>query len=336
MDKMRPHRLLVMITLLSSGCMTDPEEMRISETLDIRTGTAGLVINEIHFDPLQDENDGIPDQPDFVEIYNPGMAAVDLTGWSITDRPSQTGKVNRYAFAPSGSDNMLGPGKYAVIAPEYSAGIPDSRLVQFYRYLASPADAKIFLVPRYKTFSLNNDGDCVRLLDRTGAVVDSAGYTPDWHNPFVKSTKGISLEKYHPLMESDVSRSWTSSADTEYGATPGKTNAVYVNPERTDDMLLFSDNPYSPGSGGTASLLLIRINLPAGSWQLTLAVYDLQGRKVRSLANGSPAGPVTLLAWDGLDDERDPAPSGNYRISLRTACSSGSHLEVEKTLAVVR
>lgn len=333
---MRPKHLLIMIALLFSGCMTEPSEETFQESLSIRRGITSPVINEIHFDPLQDADDGIPDQPDFVEIYNPGSSAVDLTGWSITDRPGQTGKVNRYAFAPSGTGNILGPGQYAVIAPEYSAGIADSRLVQYYRHLAALPDAKIFLVKKYKTFSLNNDGDRVRLLDKTGTVVDSVDYTPDWHNPYLKSTKGISLEKFHPLMESNSYLSWSSCTDSQLGATPGTVNSVYVNQERSGSVLGAAPDPFSPDGDGRDDNLTLNISLPAESYQITLIIYDIKGRPIRALANGSPAGPSLSLMWNGLDDEGDPAPSGNYRIVFHATGVSGKKYDAEQTVVLAR
>ena len=42
--------------------------------------------------------------PDSVELFNPGVAAIDLTGWSLTDDP---GSSLKFAFAPG---TVIGPG----------------------------------------------------------------------------------------------------------------------------------------------------------------------------------------------------------------------------------
>jgi hypothetical protein len=332
-----PCHLFVLFALLASGCATDSGDEHFSESLSLRNGNAAPVLNEILFDPLQDSGDSLPDQPDFVEIYNPGISSIDLTGWSITDRPDPaTGKVNRYYFAPAGGNNMLGPGQYAVIAPEYSGIISGSRLTTYYTYLQESPDARIFLVKKYKTFSFNNDGDSVRLLDLNGKVVDSASYTPNWHNPYNKATKRVSIEKFNPLMLSDSPLSWTSSTNTQFGGTPGKANSVYVPPTRNEDIFNLSPNPFSPNGDGSNDYLTITISLPAGSYQLEASVYDSTGKMVRRLAAGVPAGPVTRLVWNGCDDSGKPLPSGVYRVTMSAAGYSDSRFSDARSVTLGR
>jgi flagellar hook assembly protein FlgD len=51
---------------------------------------------------------------------------------------------------------------------------------------------------------------------------------------------------------------------------------------------------------------------------LTLAVYDVQGREVRRLADGLHEASVYTLSWDGRDELGRPMPSGVYLYSLTT------------------
>lgn len=334
---MSPYSLFVVLFLLVTGCMTDTGNKNLSETLARQDGRTTPVLNEILFDPLQNSGDDLPDQPDFVEIYNPGIAPLDLTGWSIADRPSAvTGKFYRYYFAPPGGNNMLEPGQYAVIAPEKNGQISGSRLTTFYTYLQGSTEARIFLVKNYKTFSFNNDGDCVRLLDQHGAVVDSASYTPNWHNPANKSTKRISIEKFNPLMLSDTPLSWSSSTDAEFGGTPGKVNSIYVPPSRNEEMFSLSPSTFSPNGDRRDDYLSIAISLPAGSYQLAVTVYDMTGKAVRRLASGAPAGPVMQLWWDGRDDSGQPLPAGSYQVMMNAAGFSGSRYSDTQTVALAR
>ncbi|NTU54488.1 MAG: hypothetical protein HGA97_12510 [Chlorobiaceae bacterium] len=329
--------LFVLLALLSAGCDSTPDTPGFSESLSIRSGSPAPVLNEILFDPLQDSNDGLLDQPDFIEIYNPGITPVDLTGWSIADRPNPvSGNVNRYYFAPSGGNNLLGAGQYGVIAPEQSGIVSSSRLTTFYTYLQFSTDAQIFLVRNHNTFSLNNDGDCVRLLDRNGAVVDSANYTPHWHNPANKATKRISIEKFNPLQLSDSSLSWSSSTDRTFGGTPGKVNSVYVPPTRSEEVFNLSPNPFSPDGDGRNDYLSVSISLPAGSYQIAASVYDTTGKAVRRLAAGLPSGAVTRLVWNGHDDSGRPVPAGVYRVTMSAAGYSGSRYSDARTVVLAR
>ena len=61
--------------------------------------TAQVVINEIHYHPLEMEAfdaagapllDLTDDVHEFVEIYNAGASAVDISGWRLTDGVSFT------------------------------------------------------------------------------------------------------------------------------------------------------------------------------------------------------------------------------------------------------
>ncbi len=64
----------------------------------------------------------------------------------------------------------------------------------------------------------------------------------------------------------------------------------------------------NPGVGAT----LIRYALPADAARATLAVYDLSGRRVRTLVDGPvPAGAHEAL-WNGLSDSGHPANTGIY------------------------
>lgn len=334
---MRPRHLQFLFALLVTGCLSEPKDDYFSESVEIPGVVPSLVINEILFDPLQSSTDNIADQADFVEIYNPGTTTVDLTGWSLADRPGKTtGRFTRCYFAPAGSGNFLAPGQYGVITADKSKTVAATRLVAYYRYLANLADVKIFIDNAHTTLSLNNDGDCIRLLDSKGRVVDSIQYTADWHNPALKSTKRISLEKFHPLMVSDSPLSWTSSTDAEFGGTPGKVNSVYITPDRSSDILLLSPDPFWPASDGSSGQLAIRISLPAGSYQIALAIYDNAGRKIRTLASGSPTGPATFFQWNGLDDNSSPASPGSYSFTLSATSNTGSRYTARKSVILAR
>lgn len=317
--------------LLAAGCKDHTEPRSFSETLPVQAGLVRPVINEIMFDPLQKSDDGIPDQPEYVEIYNPGTTPVDLTGWYLSDRSN-----NKRYFAPTGGINTLGPGQYAVITPEKGGSVGSSRLVAYFRYLPGLADAIIFLDTAHSTLDLNNDGDFVRLLNQSNELVDSVNYTTLWHNPANKETQRISLEKFNPLMQSDSPLSWGSSTDATFGGTPGKANSIYIPRSRSEGMFLLSPNPFSPNGDMRDDVLKITVNLPADAYQLAVTVYDAMGAEVRRLASGTPAGPVALIIWDGCNNAGAPAPSGIYRITMNAAGSNGSRYSSTASATIAR
>jgi flagellar hook assembly protein FlgD len=67
-------------------------------------------------------------------------------------------------------------------------------------------------------------------------------------------------------------------------------------------------NPFNPSAA-------FELDLPAGG-QVRLAVYDVGGRRVRSLEDGlAPAG-RHRITWDGRDDRGRPVASGVYWLRL--------------------
>lgn len=336
---MRLFFILFAITSFLSSCRINDDEISINGSSAIIEDKALPVINEILFAPVQAKDDGLQDQPDFVEIYNPGKETIDLNGWHIEDCPTSSGKRYTYYFAEDPSaDNLLAPGQYGIIVPEESKNPETSRLVRFYDYLSGDSSVGIFIVQR-KTFSLNNDRDCVTLKDSDGTVVDSVSYSSTWHNPYLKNTKGRSLEKFNDQLSSGSPESWSSSMDSEYGGTPGRKNSIYLAKDRLNSPPSLSIEPqtFSPALDGSGEKAILRYKLPAGAYQVAATIYDSDGKTAATLAGGLPSGPVGSFQWNGLCDDGTAALSGLYlvRVTLVGSTLNGT-AELEKTIALVR
>jgi len=65
----------------------------------------------------------------------------------------------------------------------------------------------------------------------------------------------------------------------------------------------------------------LRFSLPAGG-DATLALYDVSGRLVRSLARGERPAGEHVVRWDGLDESGNAAPAGLYFARLSAAGST--------------
>ncbi len=70
-----------------------------------------------------------------------------------------------------------------------------------------------------------------------------------------------------------------------------------------------------PNPAGSAAT--ISYSLPASA-DVRLEIFDLRGRRVRSLFSGAQAGGPHSLAWDGTDDNRGRLGRGVYLARLRT------------------
>lgn len=84
-------------------------------------------------------------------------------------------------------------------------------------------------------------------------------------------------------------------------------------------------NPFNPSTS-------IRLHVPVvnGSATLELNVYDLQGRKIRTLHNGPISGGWHTMIWDGQDNAGRNQSSGMYFMRAR----SGQHSTIHKMTLV--
>ncbi len=81
-----------------------------------------------------------------------------------------------------------------------------------------------------------------------------------------------------------------------------------------DGPLVDLSNPFEPG----ASIMFYVNGLVGRAVPVRLGIYDVRGRKVRTLAEGARvAGPAEVV-WDGRDERSRPAPSGVYFVTLET------------------
>jgi hypothetical protein len=160
--------------------------------LDASSVFAQVAINEIHYDP-----DVKTEPVEFVELYNAGASAVDLSGYDFA------GGID-YTF-PSGS--AIAAGGYVVVAQDVAA-IASKFGVSAY----GPFDGK-----------LNNDGEDVVLSDATGAVADTVEYGCGFPWPTGCRGDGTSMELVNPNYDNDMGGYWRSG-----GPTPGAKNDSYV------------------------------------------------------------------------------------------------------------
>src|SRR4029453_8988275 len=116
----------------------------------LRSGERDVIVSEIHYNPLS----GNP-LDEFLEIYNRGPTAVDVSGWAFTEGIS-------VVLAPG---TVLEPGAFLVLSPD-------------------PARARSTLGisgvhDRPFTGRLDNDGEIVALRDGSGGLITRLHYADE-------------------------------------------------------------------------------------------------------------------------------------------------------------
>ena len=118
-------------------------------------GTAGIVINEVLYDPDNgaDDADG-----EWIELYNASDSVVDIGGWSVADA-SANDPLPTLVVPPRG---------FAILAASDS-------FADAYPDLTAPAAVLSGRIGN----GLGNNGDALALVDREGLVVDAISWGAD-------------------------------------------------------------------------------------------------------------------------------------------------------------
>jgi hypothetical protein len=291
---------------------------RASVTIKIGYEPRSLIINEIMYDPLDGQNE-------WLELYNRSSQPVDLAHWTFNDKSISSG-VNSFVISDSAMTVLSGG--FAVVAAE-------SSVCNIFPNLGSPhPDISLSILNRSGGFSFNNDGDAIVLKDLTGQTIDSVAYLPRWHHPDVVDTRGRSLERINPNINTNDPRNWSTCTNV-VGGTPGKINSVMTTSAVTNSVISISPNPFSPDGDGFEDFCLIHYNLPMLASMLNVRIYDIKGRCIRTLANCEFAGAKGEIIWDGFDESRQRARIGVYVVYLEATDRSSGRVERAKAVAVV-
>lgn len=323
--------------LLTAGNLTDSSGIPApihSIPVAQQAEPGDLVINEILYQPIADPRDGIPDQSEYVEIYNRRGFAISLSNLILHDEPDETGRI--WTIVPENSEfQWIAANGYAVIYPE-----PDDVLLSESRtgiYFDLPEQMNPYAVRMNRsTLSLPVGGRGLFLADSDLNVIDSVHYAPEWHNPNRVSVRGVSLERIDPDLPSDDPSNWSSSA-ANLGGTPGNKNSLYQQPGAVADekRITLSPNPFSPDDDGFEDRLFITYHFDDPDYLLRVRIFDRYGRLVRNLADNHPAGLNGSLIWDGLMDDGTRNRVGIYIIHLEAFNAVTSSRIVYRDTAVL-
>jgi PKD repeat protein len=156
-----------------------------------------IVITEIMYNPPESGNDSL----EFIELYNNGSEAVDMTGFTFSDG------VN-YTF-PS---MVLNPAEYVLIS------------------IDSLAMLNTFGVTAYQWSSgaLSNSGELIQLLDGGGMFVDSVHYDDALPWDSLADGFGPSLTFCDPSLNNALAENWTAS--TEFAAINANGDTIFATP----------------------------------------------------------------------------------------------------------
>jgi hypothetical protein len=283
------HQMAVQVLF---GDDEDPADNRAFALLAVRYLPWSVVINEIMYDPAPTEDES-EKEPEWLEVFLLAEDPIDLTGWTIEDSRGEPEML-------CDSCVVLSSGDYAIVA----GGDPESF------WMAHPQASGPILFPPGGLPSLNNSQDLLLLRDRSGTTVDSVLYSDEWGGG-----NGISLERINPHLGSNDPLNWSWCVHTS-GSTPGAANSILTPVVPGQAELSISPNPFSPDGDGHQEVTVISYRLPSPAAYLRLYLFDVRGRRVRTLADGQRSGSQGDLLWDGKNDAGDSLKMGIYIVYL--------------------
>ena len=153
---------------------------------------ADVVITELMYNPSSGERGD-----EFIEIFNTGGSAVDLTGWCLDGVD--------FCFAPA---TMIGAAQRLVIAADAAS---------YTTTYGGTADG-VFLL------QVSGDGERVAIIDDMLVTIDEVQFEDVAPWPITPDGLGRSLELIDPTLDNSTPRNWHASLADD--GTPGLVNSV--------------------------------------------------------------------------------------------------------------
>ena len=119
------------------------------------------------------------------------------------------------------------------------------------------------------------------------------------------------------------------------GGTPGRANSVAGGGQGGPFFSVWP-SPFSPDGDGVDDLLHIQMNASNAENEVTVRIYNVQGRVVRTLADGIRCGSTLSLQWDGSDRSGASMPVGRYIAYLCCRPDPGEPREALKVVVLAR
>jgi hypothetical protein len=163
-----------------------------SHIYGVVSATNEVVINELFYHPTTD------DYHEFLELYNAGMTAVDLSGWNFSQGISDT--------IPDGT--ILAAGDFLVLASDADSFAVENGFAPFQAWISG---------------SISNGGEDLQLNDALGQAMDYISYDDGGEWPSSPDGDGPSLELIDATANNQLAINWQASYTD--GGTPGAQNS---------------------------------------------------------------------------------------------------------------
>jgi len=264
-----------------------------------------VIINEVLFNPVKG---GV----DFVEIYNRSGHPVNLQHWKLGKYPISSGIL------------LLDAGQYLALTTDPNA---------LYKQYKKGEDQYIHAMNRLPAYP--NEQGAVTLFSPEGRI-DSLYYYAGMHQPFLKNTKGISLERLSADEPTNSPNNFLSASTWSGGATPGYKNSVQKDRFLKKNNFFLTSKTVSPNQDGFEDFLEINYEFSQPDYQMSVSIFAENGRLVNRLIRHQSAGSSGKVSWDCRGENGALAPMGIYIFLAEIHNERGDRELYKGAFAIVR
>jgi hypothetical protein len=211
-----------------------------------------IVINEINYNSHENFDAG-----DWVELLNAGDHAVNLTGWVLKDNDD----LHEYTFAEGA---VIHAHDYLVVCRDRNGFLTQFPLVEVQKNALN--------------FGLGSSGDCVRLFDAGGELIDVVCYENSTPWPEKANGQGATLSLMDVYSNNGHPANWKSSK--EHGTPGAKNNDIITIAKNEMDQLAALKVYPNPAS----SEVIIEFALEFQD-KINVSLLDMTGRKFVLIEN---------------------------------------------------
>ncbi|MBD3225016.1 MAG: T9SS type A sorting domain-containing protein [Caldithrix sp.] len=271
-----------------------PDQFELTITDNDPPPVPDIVINEIMQNPSAvGDTDG-----EWFELFNTSDSDIDINGWKIADLGSDEHIID------NGGPLTIASNDYLVLGRNGDTGTNGGVTVDYV----------------YSSFLLSNSEDEVILYQSDGTTeIDRVEYDGGASFP---NPNGASMELNNPQNDNNDGSNWseatTSFGDGDFG-TPGSQNSTFVSTITIENQFKVKSyklhpnypNPFNP-------ITTISFDLNKNVSHIELKIYDILGKNVRTIHEGTLNAGHHTMHWNGKNEAGMLMPSGVYYAVLET------------------
>ncbi len=289
----------------------------IGFALPERVDSFDIVISEVLFDRS-------PGTDEFIELYNRSSKVLDLSSLSLAIADPGDYKY-RHILSLSSCKVLIFPGTWLAMTPDDSWLPPETRNLW---------EKSVIEVP--DMFSLPDEQAVITILDKNNRPVDQLAYSNRMHASFITHTEGVSLERILLSGITNDPDNWYSAAGVPYFSTPGYRNSQMISEAAQSEYFRVEPGIFSPDDDGIEDQVFLYYALDDAGYLANIAVFDANGRKIRTLASSMLTGTEGTIIWDGDRDDGQIADRGIYIVYAEFYHAKGQIHYDRKLVTIVR